>query len=84
VPHLGELVGEQVALLRRLPGVERGRAGGIDRHGVEEHALGAVRVDGEQHGVLLLGGAAQEELPLPAPRGRRHDAGREQLAEPGP
>ena len=82
----GDLVGEQVALLGRLPGVEGRRAGRVERHRVDEHALGAVGVDGEQYGVLLLGGAAHEELPVAAPRRRADDAcaeqGRDPLAQP--
>jgi hypothetical protein len=38
----GELVGQQVALLRGLPAVERRGAGRVDRHRVEQHPLGAV------------------------------------------
>ena len=65
---LGDLVGEEVALLARLPRVEGGEPGGVERHGVEEHALGAVGVDGAQHGELLAGVAAHEEPPVAAER----------------
>ena len=74
-----QLVGEQGAVGGGLPGVERGEALGVDHHGVEQHALAAVRVDGEEHGMLLVAGTAQEEAPGPAPDGRGHTARREQL-----
>ena len=80
---LGQLVGEQVALLAGLPGVQRRRAGRVDRHRVDEDPLGAVRVDGQQHGVLLGGQPAQQEGPLAAPGRRADDAGAEQLGDPG-
>ena len=55
VAALGELVGEQPALLVRLPRVERGQAGGVERHRVDEHPLRVPGSGGEQHPVLLAG-----------------------------
>ena len=78
----GELVGEQVALLGRLPRVQGGGAGCVDGDRVDEHPLGAVRVDGEQHRVLLLGRAAHEELAVAAPGRGAHGARAEQLPDP--
>ena len=78
---LGHLVGQEVSLLGRLPGVERGETAGVEGHGVDERALGAVRVDGQQHRVLLLGRTAHEELAVPAPDRCGHDARVEELAD---
>ena len=67
---LGQLVGQQVAFLARLPGVEGGEATRIDRHGVEQDPLGAVRVDRPEHGKLLIPGAPHEETAIVAEVGR--------------
>ena len=83
VPAGGQLVGEQPALLVRLPGVERGQPGRIQGRRVDEHPLRLARRGGQQCPVLLPGQAADEELPWPAP-GRGADVpGGHQFLEAG-
>ncbi len=79
---LGELVREQVALLGGLPGIQGGQQRRVEARRVEQHPLGAVRVHGHQHRVLLGAVTAHEELPLRAPHGCADAAGCEQLADP--
>ncbi len=82
----GELVGEQAPVLRRLPRVQRGRAARVDRHRVEQDALSCAvlrRVDRDEHGVLLLGRAAHQELSAAAPVRGGDDAGAEQRHRAG-
>ena len=74
-----ELVGDAVALLRRLPAVERGDAARVEDHRVDEDALRAVGVDDVQDGELLAGLAADEEVAVTAPVRRRHGARTEQF-----
>jgi hypothetical protein len=57
-------------------------SGGVEGDRVDERPLCAVGVDGEQHGMLLLGRAAHEELPVPPPGRPADDAGTEQLGQP--
>ena len=83
VPAAGQLVGEQPALLVRLPGVERGQPGRVQGCRVDERPRRLARRGGQQRPVLLPGQAAQEELPRPAP-GRGADVpGGHQFLEPG-
>jgi hypothetical protein len=79
---LGELVGEQRAVGGGLVRVERGRPLGVDRDRIDEHAFGAVRVDGVQHAVLLVGATPHEELPVVPERRRTVEAGRQQRLQP--
>ncbi len=79
----GHLVGQQPSLLVRLPRVQRGQAGRIEGHRVDEHAFRLARPGGQQHPVLLPGQAAHEELPLAAPDRGADIAGFHQLADPG-
>jgi hypothetical protein len=73
VAALGELVGEQLPFGVRLPGIQRGDAGRVDRHRVDQDAFGrASSGSGEQHGVIRVRGAPEEELAVTAP-GRRAD-----------
>ena len=89
VAALGELVGQQLALLVRLPRVQRGDPRRVDAHRVDEHALrrgrgvlGGAGTGRQQHGVILIGRAAHEELPVAAP-GRRADRARpHELGDP--
>ena len=82
VAALGQLIGQQPALLVRLPGVQRGQPGRVDGHRVDEHLLRALAQPGAQHAVLAAGIAPGVEAPL-APPGRRPDIARaQQLAYP--
>ena len=86
VPAGGELVDEQAARVVRGPGVERGRAGGVERGGVDQHPLGARQISAHgigdvQDAVLLARLAAGREAP-PGPPGRHlHPARRGERAE---
>ena len=83
VPSAGQLVGEQPALLVRLPGIERGQPGRVQRRRVDQHPLRFPAGGRQQHPVLLPGQAAHEELPRAAP-GRGADVpGGHQLLDPG-
>jgi hypothetical protein len=83
---LGELVGQERAVVVRLPVVQRRQALGVDRDRVDQHALGlaAVRagLGDEQDGVLLVPGAPDEEPPVAAPDRHADDARAEQLGQP--
>ena len=78
----GDLVGQQPALQVGQPGVERGAAGGVDRHRVDQHPLAAVHAAREHDGVLLPGLAARQEPPPGPPQRRAHRAGVEQGVHP--
>ena len=80
---LGELVGEQIAFLAGLPGVERGEARGVELHRVDEHALGSVGVDRAQHGELLARVTAHEESAIASERRRADTARGRELQQPG-
>lgn len=78
-----ELVGEQVALLAGLPGVQRRQPCGIDHHRVDQHPLAGVRFVDQQDGVLLAGLAAHLEPALAPPDRYPDHPGPEQLGDPG-
>ena len=80
---LGQSVGQEGPVVARVVPVERGRAGGIERVGIERHPVGPIdpRAD-VQDGLVLPAFAPQVEVPA---MGRRRDADgadREQLVEP--
>ncbi len=83
VPAAGHLVGQQVPLLGGLPGVERGRARGVQRDDVEQDAAAAVALADVQDGVLLARLAAGREGPVAAPGGHAGGPGVEQGGEAG-
>ncbi len=83
VPAGGQLVGEQPALLVRLPGIERGQPGRVQGRRVNEHPLRLPRGGRHQRPVFLPGQAAREELPRPAPDRGADVPGAHQLLEPG-
>lgn len=69
-----DLVGEQAAVRGRLPVVESGLAGRIQVRRIDQGLLDA-RADDVQDRVVLPGAAAQEEVPITTPDGRRDHAG---------
>jgi hypothetical protein len=78
---LRQLVGQQRTLFAGLPAVQGGRAGGVEPHRVEQGALLARGIDGDQHGVLLPRRAPHQELTLTPPHRGADHAGTEQLAD---
>ena len=68
VPAMRELIGEQPALLVRLPGVQRRPPGGIDRNRIDQHAL--------------AGAASASPVPASSPRGPS-SASRPECRAPG-
>ena len=83
VPSAGQLVGEQPALPVRVPGIERGHPGRVQRRRVDQHPLRLPGGGRQQHPMLLPGQAAHEELAR-TPPGRGADVpGGHQLLDPG-
>jgi hypothetical protein len=56
----------------------------IEFHGIDQHLLVPVVTGEHQHGVVLLLAAAEEEVPVSAPRRRCHQPDRAQLGDAAP
>ena len=82
VAAAGQLVGQPGALFGGRPGVEGGGPRRVEPDRVQQRPLGAVRVAGQQDGVLLPGRAAQPERPALAPGRRADRSGRQQRLDP--
>ena len=82
VAAVGDLVGQQPALLVRCPRVEGGGAGRVERHRVDEHPVRLTRRRRDQRCMLLARLAPQEEAALAPPDGAAHQAGGRQFRDP--
>ncbi len=83
VAAVGDLVGQQPALVVRCPRVEDGGPGGVERRRVDERPVRLTRRRRDQHGVLLARLTPQEEAALTTPDRAAHQAGGGQFPDPG-
>ena len=60
-PPFGYLVGEPFALLRRLPRIQSGAAGGVEFHGIDQDSLEAIGLANKQNTELLTRLPLREE-----------------------
>jgi hypothetical protein len=82
---LGEAVGEQGAVFAGIPPVQRGGPLGVQRVGIEQHAVGAAAALAHvEHGLILASVPPLVEVPTAHRHRRAERADREQLRKAGP